>query len=1019
MIEIFSKKYHRNIRIFLSSTFRDMMMEREHLVKIIFPQIRKYCKDRLLEITEIDLRWGITEEEARQGKVIQTCMNEIDRSRPYFIGILGERYGWIPESSEYKKHRKIIEDFPWIKEDIKNELSITEMEIQYGVLRNDGMIGHAFFYIKDESCINSENAVSPNYNKLKILKNTLKNQKKYPCKIYSSIESLGDMVLNDLKILIEKEFPLRDVENIHNKHRIGHLSHLNELTRFYSPNKDHLHQLNKHLKSGISPLTILGDTGAGKSALIANWLKKVVSHRPDTYVLYYCVGVNENSAQPKHILEYMLKELKDAFELSSEIPTEIQQMMDALPIFLKQCNKEEKWLLIIDGLDKIDFDNNTSTLEWLPNSYPESACVIYSMVYEQNLLNQLFFKQEENNILKDQTTKQMNILTINPLDIIERKTLIEKYYAHYSKKMEPTLVDLVASNELTAYPYYLLILLNEIRIFGLHEKLRATIEEYLQSEEAVVFLGFVLDRFEKDYEVNYPGLVGQVFRVLYYTENIREKDIINILSLPPMYWGPLANAIEPLVQSTNGSYTISTTQLLDLIYYRYVKGNNEQKHLIDRIVTYFEGQPKEFERNKLLLDLYFKFNIYEKIVILITDPSIFFCFYNNYKKYLLYVWKNMPKDLKISDLLLQKLEAELDSSVSLDVGRKAFNKLSSFFTEVKAFNEAFYCAHKALRYAEQERSRFKIGVQQYILGRIYYDYSDDQNSIFYLEKALLHFRTYPKKAVPYNIYCYITIANIYKINFKIARAKQYYENAQRLINKYWRQKSLSNAEVYKGLSDIYLEELNLDKALEKLLYAQNLLVELVGSQHPRLNEVYLSLAVISQFQNDFDMADYYYEQIEETIIDFYGEEDIQLVDIYVERSKNYTKLEQYDKAIKYAFFALDIVSSLEEEENFSYSFFELSTLVAENLECKGEYQEATATYRMAIDSAMEESNYSKEHFVDIVIRYISALLVYKETNSNELKEAKDYLIHAQKICINNEVCNDMLGTIQDYLKLMS
>ena len=49
-----------------------------------------------MELVDVDLRWGITEEEAHQGKVLPICLAEIDRARPFFMGLLGERYGWVP-----------------------------------------------------------------------------------------------------------------------------------------------------------------------------------------------------------------------------------------------------------------------------------------------------------------------------------------------------------------------------------------------------------------------------------------------------------------------------------------------------------------------------------------------------------------------------------------------------------------------------------------------------------------------------------------------------------------------------------------------------------------------------------------------------------------------------------------------------------------------------------------------------------------------------------------------------------
>ena len=60
----------RQIRVFLSSTFRDFMEERDLLVKQVFPRLRKQAQERGVEVVDVDLRWGVTQEESEQGKVI-------------------------------------------------------------------------------------------------------------------------------------------------------------------------------------------------------------------------------------------------------------------------------------------------------------------------------------------------------------------------------------------------------------------------------------------------------------------------------------------------------------------------------------------------------------------------------------------------------------------------------------------------------------------------------------------------------------------------------------------------------------------------------------------------------------------------------------------------------------------------------------------------------------------------------------------------------------------------------------
>ncbi len=141
----------RVIRVFISSTFRDMMRERDLLVKEVFPELRRKCAKRFVTFTEVDLRWGITKAQANEGQVLPLCLAEIERSRPYFIGLLGERYGWIPDTIR----PEVIAREPWLQEHVQGRTSVTELEILHGVLNNPKMQRHAFFYFRDPAYVNN------------------------------------------------------------------------------------------------------------------------------------------------------------------------------------------------------------------------------------------------------------------------------------------------------------------------------------------------------------------------------------------------------------------------------------------------------------------------------------------------------------------------------------------------------------------------------------------------------------------------------------------------------------------------------------------------------------------------------------------------------------------------------------------------------------------------------------------------------------------------------------------------
>lgn len=83
----------RGVRVFISSTFRDMHSERDILVRSVFPELRRRAASHCLYLQEVELRWGVTEKESE--RATQLCLSEVCRSQ-MMIGILGERYGLVP-----------------------------------------------------------------------------------------------------------------------------------------------------------------------------------------------------------------------------------------------------------------------------------------------------------------------------------------------------------------------------------------------------------------------------------------------------------------------------------------------------------------------------------------------------------------------------------------------------------------------------------------------------------------------------------------------------------------------------------------------------------------------------------------------------------------------------------------------------------------------------------------------------------------------------------------------------------
>ena len=88
----------RIIRLFISSTFKDMSVERDKIMHIIYPKLEKYCSEKGYILQIVDMRWGIFESAANEQATTDICLNEIRLAKelstgPFFITILSYRYG--------------------------------------------------------------------------------------------------------------------------------------------------------------------------------------------------------------------------------------------------------------------------------------------------------------------------------------------------------------------------------------------------------------------------------------------------------------------------------------------------------------------------------------------------------------------------------------------------------------------------------------------------------------------------------------------------------------------------------------------------------------------------------------------------------------------------------------------------------------------------------------------------------------------------------------------------------------
>jgi hypothetical protein len=65
------------IRVFVSSTFSDLKLERDALAQRVFPKLEQHCLKEGFQFQAIDLRWGVSTEAGLDHRTMRICFEEL------------------------------------------------------------------------------------------------------------------------------------------------------------------------------------------------------------------------------------------------------------------------------------------------------------------------------------------------------------------------------------------------------------------------------------------------------------------------------------------------------------------------------------------------------------------------------------------------------------------------------------------------------------------------------------------------------------------------------------------------------------------------------------------------------------------------------------------------------------------------------------------------------------------------------------------------------------------------------
>src|SRR5690606_20471805 len=88
---------------------------------------------------------------------------------------------------------------------------------------------------------------------------------------YRDPQQLGDWILEDFTRLIEELYPEDKQPDELDRETAGHDAFARSRAAVYIGRQEYFDRLDAHVAGDGPPLVILGESGSGKSALLANW----------------------------------------------------------------------------------------------------------------------------------------------------------------------------------------------------------------------------------------------------------------------------------------------------------------------------------------------------------------------------------------------------------------------------------------------------------------------------------------------------------------------------------------------------------------------------------------------------------------------------------------------------------------------------------------------------------------------------------------------------------------------------
>lgn len=618
------------IRVFLSSTFADMDHERSYFNEVLAPRISRICAERGVSFFSVDLRWGITAEEQVNGNVLPICLGEIDKCRPYFIGILGNRYGSILETVP----DGIAQNIPWLAG--KEGHSITELEMLYAVLdrsREQPDSDSAFYIRSDRLSRQLYGNLQPEkpqaLARLDSLKQCVESDEQIRHAHYDSIEEFGEQVMADLVGWLNVHFP--ESEDIS---RVRTEWYSREILRNYIPHPRMEAFLDTYVQESRKSLLFCGDGARGKTTFLTAWQPKTGEK-----ILINC-GADDRYAYWPSIAREIIRQIRETDE-SCGMPdirsgaSAFFQLMDGASrlktekrdptrlqtdfYFVTDEEREDfrvaflRWLreirpntpitLVLNDLQLLE-DAQSRLLSWLPSSSGENLRIICSTNDDEMV---------QNARLLGWNSQEM------PLFEGERAAeLIRESLHAYGKNLSRGQLDRLLDSAAVQYPGQLRFVIAFLINHGRFQQLDDLAEEMAELDEIGDIYRYVYDFLMKEYSDREQKAVRTVFGLVRAASlSLSEQECFTLSQknspVTPVEWAHICRVFEQFEIIRGDYWNIRSEEFRKFLDQLLTDGEKRAAHAL--LGDYFSAQLRKEQENRSRLQIIRDSTAYAKEIL--------------------------------------------------------------------------------------------------------------------------------------------------------------------------------------------------------------------------------------------------------------------------------------------------------------------------------------------------------------------------------------------------------------------